>query len=193
MSLSSLLVSLLIIWRISKGKFGDYGFTLRSRDLKLGPSLWIGVIMASLLVIPELSQMVRGSYKLSYDPTLVNVFGMMSFMWIFPGITEETLYRGLMQTYLMNELDGNVKVLRWNLHKGTIIAAIIFGLIHSFRVFSGETIGTAIITVIYAFMYGLIMGYVYQETRSLAGPIIMHNLADGGATTITYLLYLIFS
>jgi hypothetical protein len=34
-------------------------------------------------------------------------------------------------------------------------------------------------------------GYIYQETHSLAGSIIMHNVADGLETTIEYLLYLV--
>jgi membrane protease YdiL (CAAX protease family) len=44
--------------------------------------------------------------------------------------------------------------------------------------------------MIYAAVFGIMAGYVYQETHSLAGPIVMHNLADGLETTIAYVLYL---
>lgn len=193
MEVPMLLISLLMIRRLSKGEFGDYGFNLRSGDLKLAPSLWIGVVFALVMaLIDYLPPIVQGSFRIGYDLTFINVLGTMSFMWIFVGIAEETLSRGLIQTYLMNKMDGDVKILRWDIHNGTIVAAAIFGLSHFFNVYR-QPLEFVIPQIIYATIFGLIAGYVYQQTHSLAGPIIMHNVADGLEHSIEHLLYLISS
>ena len=185
-----LLISLLMIRRLSKGKWRDYGFNLSRQNLKIVPSLWMGVVFALVMaMIDHLPPIVRGSFRVDYDLTLINVLGTMSFMWIFVGIAEETLSRGLIQTYLMNRMDGDVKILRWNLHKGMIVAAAIFGLSHFFNLYR-KPLEFVVPQMIYATIFGLVAGYIYQETRSLAGPVIMHNVADGLETTIEYLLYL---
>lgn len=46
------------------------------------------------------------------------------------GVCEETMFRGLIQTYLMNNLKGNVKIFGHDLHIGTILGAIIWGGFH---------------------------------------------------------------
>jgi membrane protease YdiL (CAAX protease family) len=190
MEVPMLLISLLMIKRLSKGKFGDYGFNLSRQDLKLFSSLWMGVVFALVMaVIDHLPPIVKGSFSVGYDLTFINVLGTLSFMWVFVGIAEETLSRGLIQTYLMNRMDGDVKILRWNLHKGTIVAAVIFGLSHLFNLYR-KPLEFVVPQMIYATVFGLVAGYVYQETRSLAGPIILHNVADGLETAIEYLLYL---
>ena len=70
-----------------------------------------------------------------------------------------------------------------------IVAAAIFGLSHFFNLYR-KPLEFVVPQMIYATIFGLVAGYVYQETRSLAGPVIMHNVADGLETTIEYLLYL---
>jgi membrane protease YdiL (CAAX protease family) len=190
MEVPMLLISILMIRRLSKGKFGNYGFNLRSRDLKLAFSIVGGMVFALFMaLIDYLPQMVRGRFEIGYDLTSTNVLGTLSFMWIFVGIAEETLSRGLIQTYLMNNMSGDVKIARWNIKRATILGGVIFGLSHFFNIYRNP-LEFVIPQMIYATVFGIIVGYVYQETQSLAGPIVMHNVADGLETTIKYLLYL---
>lgn len=56
--------------------------------------------------------------------TLVNIVGNMTFQWVIVGLCEETMFRGLIQTYLMNNLKGYVKIFGNALHIGTIFGAI---------------------------------------------------------------------
>jgi membrane protease YdiL (CAAX protease family) len=190
MEVPMLLIAILMIRRLSKGKFGNYGFNLRSRDLKLAFSVMGGVVFALLMaLIDYLPPLVQGRFEIGYDLTFTNVVGALSFMWFFVGIAEETLSRGLIQTYLMNTMSGDVKIASWSIKRATILSGVIFGLSHLFNVYR-KPLGFVIPQMIYATVFGIIVGYAYQETQSLAGPIVMHNVADGLETTIGYLLYL---
>lgn len=190
MEVPMLLIAIFMIRRLSKGKFGNYGFNLRSRDLKLTFSIMGGIVFALFMaLIDYLPPIVRGRFEIGYDLSFTNVLGTFSFMWIFVGIAEETLSRGLIQTYLMNNMSGDVKIASWDIKRATILGGVIFGLSHFFNIYR-KPLEFVIPQMIYATVFGIIVGYVYQETQSLAGPIVMHNVADGLETTIQYLLYL---
>jgi membrane protease YdiL (CAAX protease family) len=190
MEVPMLLISIFMIRRLSRGKFGDYGFNLRSRNLKLAFSIVGGIVFALFMaLIDYLPPIVQGRFEIGYDLTFTNVLGTLSFMWIFVGIAEETLSRGLIQTYLMNNMSGDVKIASWKFKKATILSGAIFGLSHFFNIYR-KPLEFVIPQMIYAAVFGIIVGYVYQESQSLAGPIVMHNVADGLETTIQYLLYL---
>ncbi len=105
---------------------------------------------------------------------------MLSFQWVFAGIFEEPVARGLVQTRLMDELRGTVKVFRWRFHVGTIVARVLLGVgrVVPYVCFGQPWLFLGI-EVVFATLFGLLAGYIYQETRSLAGPIVMHNIVDG--------------
>lgn len=181
-------IGMIIIWRVSQGRFGDYGFTLAGRDPKLKLSITIAVIVAFIgILLDYLPKVIAGNSEIgpAYALTVVNILGMMSFQWIFVGMFEEPITRGLVQTHLMNKLKGTVTVFKWDFHIGTVITAIIFGVGHfGPHMFFGMSLLSLIPHLIIATLYGLCSSYIYQETRSLAGPILMHNLYDGLVTTI---------
>lgn len=181
-------ISMVMIWRVSQGRLGEYGFTLARRDPKLKVSIAIGVILALIgTLLNYLPKVIAGNFEIrpAYPLTVANVMGMMSFQWIFAGIFEEPLARGLVQTHLMNKLKGSVSILKWDLHIGTVITAILFGVGHFVpHIFFGSSLLSLAPHLIIATLCGLSLGYIYQETRSLAGPILMHNVYNGLITTI---------
>lgn len=71
-----------------------------------------------------------------------------------------------------------------------MITALIFGLGHlgPHMFFGGSWLSLAP-HLAFATVYGLCSSYIYQETRSLAGPVLMHNAVDGLLTSIDYLLW----
>ena len=187
-------IGMIIIWHISKRRFRDYGFSLATRNLKLKVSIVIGVILALLgIILDHLPQVTSGSpLKPAYPYTLslVNILGMMSFQWIFVGIFEETITRGLVQTPLMNELKGTVRIFKWDFHIGSVITAIIFGVGHfGPHIFFGGSWISLPLHLAFATLYGFGSSYIYQETKSLAGPILMHNIVDGLLYTVDLLFY----
>jgi membrane protease YdiL (CAAX protease family) len=187
-------VGMVIVRRVSQGRPGEYGFALAGRNLKLKPSIALGVIMGLTgVLLDHLPEVVAGDPiqpAHAYPLTLLNVLGMMSFQWIFVGIFEETITRGLVQTQLMNELKGSVRILKWDFHTGTVITAVIFGVGHfGPHVFFGGSWLSLAPHLVFAALYGLCSGYIYQETRSLAGPVLMHNVVDGLIYSIDYLFH----
>jgi membrane protease YdiL (CAAX protease family) len=185
-------VGMLIIWRVSQGGLRKYGFNLANRNLRLKLSAALGVVLGLTWgLLDHLPQvMARDPIEPAYPLTLANVLGMLSFQWVFVGLFEETITRGLVQTPLMNELQGTITLFLWDLHVGSVITAILLGVGHFVpHMFFGDSWLSLIPHLAFATAYGLCSSYIYQETRSLAGPILMHNVVDGLLTSIDYLMW----
>ncbi len=187
-------VAMIIIWRVSQGRLGEYGFTLARRNLKIKFSIILGVLIGLMgVLLDHFSELIAG-VKIEpahpYPLTGINVLGMMAFQWIFVGLFEEPITRGLVQTPLMNKLKGSVKIFKWDFHIGSVITAIIFGVGHfGPHMFFGGSWLTLAPHLLFATAYGLCSSYIYQETRSLVGPILMHNVVDGLLYSVDFLFY----
>ena len=183
------LIPFIVIWHISRGRLGEFGFNLKQdthlshmRILKIG--LLIG-LAASLRYVPQL---LRGvPVAIPRPVTAGSVVGRMAFQWIVVGLTEETMFRGLIQTYLMKKLEGYVRIANHDFHIGTVLGACFWGGFHFINVLI-MPLGTAAFLVIVTTAIGLVMGYAYQRTGSLLTTIIMHNTIFGVPLTLGYLL-----
>lgn len=176
-------VTMVMLRRASKGRLKDYGFILAGRDLKLRVSTFLGIMLGVIWMLLDswLSAQAGGvDTQATYPRTPMNLAGMLSFQWVFVGILEEPLARGLVQTHLMKHLKGTVGVLKWNLHTGTVVAGLLFGVGHVVpHLFFGRPWLFLGPELALATLFGVLAGYIYQETRSLAGPVLMHNIVDG--------------
>ena len=86
---------------------------------------------------------------------------------ILPGIGEELLFRGVIQTEIMK---------KWrNPHIAIWVTAIIFGAFHF-----------QIVGLIPKMMIGAVLGYAYYYSGSLVLPMIMHALNNGFAAVAYY-------
>lgn len=185
------LIPFLLIWYITRGRLGEYGFNLRKKPpifthwRMLGLGVLFGLLM-SLKYVPQVASNM--SVDIPQPVTLPNVLGNMTFQWIVVGLSEEIMFRGLIQTYLMNNLKGYVRIIGHDLHVGTMTAAIIWGLFHFINILI-MPLGSVVFFVLLTTVAGLCMGYAYQETRSLLTTIIVHNTMFGVPLTIGYILY----
>lgn len=185
------LIPFLLICYITKGRVGEYGFNLRENPpvFTHRRMLTIGILFGLLMSLYYIPQIIENApLDIPQPVTLVSVLGNMTFQWVVVGVCEETMFRGLIQTYLMNNLEGYVKILGHDLHIGTIIGAIFWGAFHFMNILN-MPLGTVIFFVILTTAIGLLMGYAYQETSSLLTTIIVHNTLFGVPLTIGYLLY----
>ena len=126
-------------------------------------------------------------YKPRVFATYYSLIWYIFQMWFLIGFAEEIMFRGVIQTELMKTLPQDVKILGLNFKRGTLLAAIIFGLAHTINIFTIANVYFVIGQVISAIIFGLIVGYFYQETGSLIPAIIIHNLANGIAS-LAYVL-----
>lgn len=188
--LPQFLIPFLIIVYITKGKPGKYGFNLKQEfPFTHRRMLGVGVLFGLFMSLEYISQVINNApLDIPQPVTATSVSGTMAFQWIVVGLSEETMFRGLIQTYLMNNLDGYVKILGHDLHIGTIIGAIFWGLFHFINILV-MPFKPVLFFVILTTGIGLLMGYAYQRTGSLLTTIIVHNTIFGVPLTIGYILY----
>ena len=104
------------------------------------------------------------------------------------GLSEETMFRGLIQTYLMENLEGSVEILGHGVHVGTVVAALFWGGFYIVNALN-MPLGAVLLTVLITTPIGLLLGYAYQRTGSLFTTILVHNTLFGVPLTIGYVLY----
>ena len=185
------LIPFLLIYYVSKGNLKEYGFNLREvPHFTHKRMLVIGVLFGLVFSLRYIIQIVTGApLDIAYPVTPLNIVGNMAFQWIIVGVSEETMFRGLIQTYLMRKLEGNVDIVGREFHVGTVIAAVFWGGFHFINMLAGMSFDTAFFLVLITTAIGLLMGYVYQKTGSLLTTIIVHNTIFGVPTLIGYILY----
>ena len=184
-------IPFVLIWYVSRGKLSGYGFRLRTNTplITHRRMLVLGILVGLLMSLRHISRALTGAAPQIPQPvTFMSVLGHMSFQWIVVGLSEETMFRGLIQTYLMERLRGTVRLLGHELHVGTVITALIWGAFHFINILI-MPIGPVIFYVVLTTFAGLAMGYAYQESRSLLTTIIVHNMIFGVPLAIGYLLY----
>jgi membrane protease YdiL (CAAX protease family) len=185
------LVPLALIYWLSRGQPREYGFNTRQKPpvfthaRMLGLGALVGLLM-SARHIPAL--LGNSPLDIPRPVTWANVLGHLSFQWIVVGVAEETMFRGLIQTYLTKTLEGHVKILGHDLHIGTVIGAVFWGVFHFINALI-MPLGSVVFTVALTTLAGLAMGYAYQETGSLLTTIIVHNTIFGVPLTLGYLLH----
>lgn len=180
-----------LICVITRGRLGEYGFNLRQKPPMFTHRrmFGLGVIFGLLLSLRYLSAVIGdAAVDVPQPATWVNVLGNLTFQWIVVGVSEETMFRGLIQTYLMNHLRGYVRIAGHELHIGTILGAVLWGGFHFINLLI-LPVGSVVFFVVLTTVAGLLMGYAYQETGSLLTTIIVHNTLFGVPITIGYILH----
>lgn len=82
-------------------------------------------------------------------------------MFIFVGLVEEIIFRGILQTRLENV---------FGLRFGLIISGIIFGSMHLSYGILNEAI--------FAGIFGITVGYIFQKTRNIPFIVLIHGTAN---------------
>jgi len=90
-----------------------------------------------------------------------NVFYLVVVMIVFVGLTEELLFRGLLQSYMVDLMP------KW---QAMHLTSLIFGLFH---------IGWLTpLEVLFAYSAGLIFGYLLIKTGGLTAPVVAHGFGN---------------
>jgi membrane protease YdiL (CAAX protease family) len=185
------LIPFIMILYITKGRPSHYGFNLKEDppEFTHRRMLIIGLCSGLLMSTKYVTQMVNGlPLDVPQPVTPTNIIGYMTFQWIIVGLSEETMFRGLIQTYLMENLEGEIKITGHRFHIGTVIAAFFWGGFHIINALN-MPLSTAVFTVVITTPIGLLMGYAYQRTGSLLTTTLIHNTLFGVPLTIGYILH----
>ncbi|MEV8214196.1 CPBP family intramembrane glutamic endopeptidase [Leifsonia sp. NPDC077715] len=125
--------------------------------------MWIAVV---LTVVPIALRLAGIDYG-RFPPGVVALTFLSG---LFIGFTEELLTRGIA-----------VKILRDAGFREVVVAVIssaLFALLHSVNVLTGQPPLTVLLTVVFAFGFGMMMYLVLRVTGNLVWPMLIHALTD---------------
>ena len=153
------------------------GDALKIKDGGWGEGLKAGTYMIVMTIISLLAFVllfVTGQTEIKVGTVDIFFFILLIF---FIGLSEEILYRGLIQNALHDffgeDSYGHVRT-------AIILSGIFFGLIHLGNILSGESVTGTICQVIGVIPLGIIMGAMYYRShRNLWVNIILHAIYDG--------------
>lgn len=178
-----LILSIIIMLVVSKGKLSRYGFK-RAENVQLKQSiLWgLGLGIISTLIemsLPGKESIVSG--ELTFLQTVV-------FVWLYASICEEVFVRGLIQSSLSPLAQYGFTVFERRISLPVLISALLFGLVHLMQSAMGAGGYQVLITVLFAFVLGLVAGYQRERTGSLVPAIMVHMFANMGGTWASYVI-----
>lgn len=172
-----LIGALICIGFLSKGKFGEFGLRLPHGKSYFKAALLWGIFFALLMfVIDDFPQLI------AHIPPVVSlarryVIGQLVFEAIFPGVAEETLFRGLLVTYLSSRISGRIRFLGFDMHISGVVIAVVFALGHISNFWS-RPLWQALGQQVYAVVLGVFYAYWYEKSGSLAAAIVGHNVGN---------------
>lgn len=178
-----LVLSIIIMLVVSKGKLSRYGFKLAGNvQLKQTISWGLGLGIISTLIetsLPGKESIVAG--ELSSLQTVV-------FIWLYASISEEVFARGLIQSTLSRLTKYGFTVFERRISLPVLISALLFGLVHLMQSVMGTGGYQVLIIVLSAFVLGLIAGYQRERTGSLVPAIMVHMFANVGGSLARYVM-----
>jgi membrane protease YdiL (CAAX protease family) len=178
-----LVLALLLIGVLSGCRFSEWGLNRRNaavswRILRIFCVVYFFIVLVVNVLAPLLLHQSRTAIPAM---TAVNLAGWLSFMWAFVGVSEEILFRGLIQTFLARTWTGVSEMAGIAMPHAGIVTTIIFCLAHIDpfhpHVFWDQQV--------WALGLGLYYSAVYYRTGSLLNPILAHNYSDGLVFTAT--------
>ncbi|MTI83724.1 MAG: CPBP family intramembrane metalloprotease [Firmicutes bacterium] len=123
------------------------------------PAILLGVVLGVQAGIIE--YFVINVEPMHPDFSVAYLLRDFFYMLFFVGLAEEVLFRRIIQRDL-------IKI--FGCHGGIFLQAALFGVMHlTWR---------SHLELFFTFAVGLVLGYFYQRTGSLTGPVIMHGIGN---------------
>lgn len=161
-----LLVPLLIGAIVLVGFMMSVGWSRPLFAAQPAPGRWWMWIAVALTVAP----IVLRLFGIDYGAYSGGVIALTFISGLLIGFTEELLTRGIA-----------VKLLRSGGHSERVVAvlsSLLFALLHSSNILTGQPLLTVLLTMVYAFGFGMMMYLVLRATGNLIWPMLIHGLTD---------------
>jgi membrane protease YdiL (CAAX protease family) len=127
-----------------------------------------------------------------YPLNKANILGSLGFQLLLSGPAEEVLYRALPVTLLVLAF-GRKIYLSENITLEVVLASLLFTAAHISWTLSPFSISELnIFGLVYAFAMGILNGLVYQKSRSIIYPILMHSISNVLMVGTGYLFAFLF-
>lgn len=163
-------------------KLTDWGFNTKDRIKAFKALAWFAVIWLIyeffVGVLPYLIS--KHPRSLGYEPSVFNILGVLAFQGLVSGTCEEPLFRGYVMTVLDKSWGSKslIRIKNFDITSIDIASALIFAYAHiniSFFPFSMQFNYMQLIVI---FALGFVQAQVFRRTKSLVGPILIHNFSN---------------
>jgi uncharacterized protein len=192
-----LLLTLLIMKFYFRIRWKEWGFNFKHLHLSLRIVLYFFIGFLIFQGVPMIIGLLRSnlsSPNISHALTLKNLVGEYAFQGLLSGTCEEPLFRGFAITILSLSWKNKIKIGKIQITVANIIAALLFAYAHiGFNLFPFEITRFYLPQIIYSFILGILYGIVFDRTKSLVGPILLHNLANVISIFYGHIAYIIIT
>jgi membrane protease YdiL (CAAX protease family) len=186
---SQTLLALIAIFLIKRFMPFDAGLRWPEGKTYIWPAiLWgifFGVLMTVVDYAPDL--IAHRPMDLGFKVTPPAILGWTFFEGVYVGPTEEILFRSLLVGYLIAAMPGKLRLGRYDMSWAGVIVAAVFAFAHLASFFTRPSFAAAGQQV-YAFALGILYAYWFEKSRSVAAPIIGHNVGDVVEYAICFVL-----
>ena len=147
---------------------GDVVVYLRVRGVKLAKmrfsrlpfQMFAGISVGAILGFVEYFILRPTPIEMGSN-VVSNIFYLVVVMMVFVGLTEELLFRGLLQSYMVDLMP------KW---QAVHLTSLIFGLFHIGWLNPME--------VLFAYSAGTVFGYLFIKTGGLTAPVVAHGFGN---------------
>jgi uncharacterized protein len=175
---AQLIVTLVIIAIISRGRFGEYGLKWPPAETYIKPALVWGALFGVLMtVVDYFPGLLARTAPRNLPLTATNILGWLSFEGLWAGTGEEILFRGLLLTSLASGVSGRIRMGRYTIQLAGVVIAVVFALAHMSSFWTRPFMEAAGQQV-YAFVLGILYAYWFEKSGSVLAPIIGHNTGN---------------
>jgi membrane protease YdiL (CAAX protease family) len=149
-----------------KGWKWVFGFTLA----------WFGIYVVVMVITIAQKTIPHVYYDVSNTRSLLGELGFRTFI---VGLSEETLFRAFPITLLIIYWNRKFNIFRFKISQAGIIAAVLFTYAHiGYYFYPFEIIHFNLGQLFAAAGLGILYAAVFEETKSIWYPIIIHSIAD---------------
>jgi membrane protease YdiL (CAAX protease family) len=171
-----LLITIFLISRLCHGHWRTYGFTMPV-SFEYRQAFTILVLLS---IMETLVALLIPDFKRT---EVLNKFDFKTFViliLIIAPISEETFFRGLMQSFLSDPPIKGFTIYKFFISYPIIVCAIFFGFLHFGWVNSDISIGTIMLLLPFLIASGIIFGYYREKTGSVYVAIFLHMCSNMG-------------
>ncbi|MCX9082807.1 MAG: CPBP family intramembrane metalloprotease [Candidatus Methanoperedens sp.] len=137
---------------------------ITSKDIGINFNRWYLYIPLALLIAAAMAMLefkILDPVALITNLKIQNILLISIVMFIFVAAIEELIFRSLLQTRLQSVFGAN---------KGVLYGAGLFGIMHSGYGLMDE--------ILFATFFGVVLGFIFQKTRSFPFILIIHGTAN---------------
>ncbi len=160
---------------------GAYGFRWpEGRSFVLG-AIGVGLIFGCLLTLADFWPQVAYMRRLNqpYPLTPLNIGGWIVFDGLIMGTAKETLFRGLLMSYLAQWMPGRIVIRGVAISGAGVIAAAIYAYMELLygETFFVKSLPEILAQLLVCFVLGIFFAIWFERSKSLLAPIVGHSVA----------------